>query len=94
MTFRNEEVENFIALFHQVKQKIRHFEGCQNLDLLRDVKNQNIFFTYSYWESEKHLNNYRTSELFAETWAATKAKFSEKAEAWSVNHFIGTSDNK
>ncbi len=41
-------------------------------------------FTYSYWESEAHLNTYRHSDLFRETWAKTKVLFADKPEAWSI----------
>ena len=43
-----------------------------------------MFFTYSYWNSENDLNEYRNSELFAKVWAETKPMFAEKAQAWSV----------
>lgn len=84
MTFLPEQVENFLALFEEVKHKIRGREGCLGLNLLRDIKHSNILFTYSYWRSEADLNAYRDSELFAVTWRDTKSKFSAKAEAWSV----------
>ena len=84
MTFLPEKVTDFITVFESVKNKIRNFEGCTHLDLLNDINDKRIFFTYSYWQSEQHLNNYRNSELFATTWAKTKVLFAEKAEAWSV----------
>lgn len=93
MHFRAEETNNFIALFENVKEKISAMEGCQGVDLLRDVNTPEIFFTYSIWESEDHLNNYRNSELFATTWKETKAKFMNSAEAWSVEQLVGTLNN-
>lgn len=84
MTFRPEEVDNFLNLFEEVKHKIRGSEGCAGLTLLADIKQTNILFTYSYWQSEDDLNAYRDSELFASTWRDTKSKFASKAEAWSV----------
>lgn len=88
MQFEPEAVEEFQNLFERNKEKIRHFEGCNRLELYQDKNKSNIFFTYSYWESEYHLNAYRHSALFAEVWAATKAGFSEKAEAWSLDKLV------
>ena len=85
MTFREDCVAEFKANFDQNKELIRNFEGCQHLKLLRDKNNPNIFFTYSIWESEDHLENYRHSELFAGVWAKTKVLFDDKPEAWSVD---------
>jgi len=88
MKFKKEAVENFQELFQNSKKKIRGFEGCHRLELYQDQKDCSQFFTYSYWASEKHLNNYRNSALFAEVWKATKVGFSMKAEAWSVNKLV------
>ncbi|MEC7753666.1 MULTISPECIES: putative quinol monooxygenase [Roseivirga] len=88
MTFRPEEVEAFLDLFHATKEKIRHFEGCKHLELLQDFNTPHIFVTYSYWESEEHLNRYRHSALFAEVWKATKSKFADKPVAFSSKKVI------
>jgi len=84
MVFVPEKVNDFLKVFNASKDKIRTFEGCTNLELLNDIENKNIFFTYSYWQSEGHLNKYRDSQLFKETWSKTKILFSAKPEAWSV----------
>ena len=84
MTFEEDSVCDFLALFEERKQLIRHFEGCEHLELWQDAHAPNIFFTYSKWTSEQHLNHYRFSELFKDTWAKTKALFAAKPNAWSV----------
>lgn len=84
MQFKPENVETFKALFETKKEKIRGFPGCLYLEMLQGTAaNDNVFSTYSYWESEKDLENYRYSDLFAETWKATKALFSARARATS-----------
>jgi len=86
MQFKPEEVENFKQLFEERKEKIRAFPGCLYLELLQGTAaNDKVFFTYSYWESEEDLDNYRYSDLFAETWKLTKQMFSKKAEAISTH---------
>jgi len=47
-----------------------------------------VFFTYSYWNDESDLENYRKSELFKNIWSATKKNFSAKPEAWSVHKLV------
>ncbi|MBI9042660.1 putative quinol monooxygenase [Lutibacter sp.] len=85
MTFDATKIEQFLENFNENKTKIRNFEGCRLLELYKDKNEPTIFFTYSYWDSEKHLNNYRNSELFKAVWAKTKILFSDKPEAWSVD---------
>lgn len=83
MSFDPEKVHEFETLFQSVKSKIAAFEGCEGLLLLRDAEANHVFFTYSYWQSEWHLNKYRDSELFKHTWNATKQLFIDKPMAWS-----------
>ena len=87
MTFDSTKVELFLENFNKNKEKIRNFEGCRLLELYRDKNTPIIFFSYSYWDSEKQLENYRNSELFKAVWAKTKVLFSDKPEAWSVDKF-------
>ena len=84
MEFKTEYVYQFKNIFKNNKNKILSFEGCNSLDLLNDTKNKHIFFTYSTWESEEHLDKYRKSETFKLIWAQTKPLFNNKAMAWSV----------
>ncbi|MDV6166976.1 antibiotic biosynthesis monooxygenase family protein [Flavobacterium sp. DG1-102-2] len=88
MGFHEDKVEAFLNNFEQVKQDIRNFPGNRFLELYRDKNNPNVFFTYSYWEDEADLENYRNSELFIEVWAFTKQLFSQKPEAWSVDKLV------
>jgi heme oxygenase (mycobilin-producing) len=88
MTFEPEKSKDFRLLFEQIKFKIAGFEGCHHLQLLNDKHLPNVFFTYSIWKDEIALENYRNSDLFAETWKKTKSLFAEKAQAWTtINEF-------
>lgn len=88
MYFKKEEIEHFRLFFETKKKFIRDFEGCQFLELYQDQHHPQLFFTYSYWENEAALENYRHSELFKSVWAATKKMFGGKPEAWSVDKIV------
>lgn len=81
MTFRADGVADFEQLFEKHHLQIRKFPGCTHLQLLRDG---NVFFTYSHWNSAHDLEKYRNSALFKTVWPATKALFEKPAEAWST----------
>lgn len=85
MEFKPHKIEEFKALFEANKFFIRHFEGCEHLELWQDVHNKSLFMTYSYWQSEHHLELYRHSDLFKKIWSQTKILFSAKPQAWSVD---------
>ena len=84
MVFREEEIPTFIQIFNTSCSKIRSSEGCIDLKLLQSTDDKRIFFTLSLWESEKYLQDYRSSELFGTTWAKTKILFADKPEAWTT----------
>ncbi|KIA95577.1 MULTISPECIES: putative quinol monooxygenase [unclassified Flavobacterium] len=88
MSFHEEKIPAFMENFNSVKDKIRNAPGNRFLELYQDKDNKNIFFTYSYWETEADLENYRQSELFNTVWTFTKALFNAKPEAWSVDKLV------
>ncbi len=86
MTFKPECIEDFKTLFKSKKELIAAVEGCSHVELLQDMNNTAVFFTYSLWEKPSYLEAYRQSELFKNVWASTKVLFDAKPEAWSLDN--------
>ena len=84
MVFHADKVEVFKEVYRSNWTHIRNFVGCLHVELLQDENDPRVFFTYSLWESEAHIENYRRSELFGRVWAATKIHFADKPQAWTV----------
>lgn len=84
MTFKPESWREFLDIFEVSCDRIRASKGCHHLELVQDEARPEVFFTISLWEDEDSLNAYRHSELFADTWAKTKALFGDKPAAWST----------
>ena len=88
MSFEPSKVDAFLAHFEINKTAIRNFEGCQLLELYRDKTDTNVFFTYSYWNTETDLEAYRQSDVFKTVWSETKPMFNAKSKAWSVDKIV------
>ena len=88
LSFHQENIPAFLENFEAMKEKIRNAPGNRLLELYQDKDNPEIFFTYSYWEQESDLENYRHSELFQGVWSFTKKLFNAKPEAWSVDKLV------
>jgi quinol monooxygenase YgiN len=88
MTFEEDKTEDFLKIFNQSKEKIRHFEGCSHLTLMQDYHKPNVFTTYSHWEDDQALDNYRHSELFKGVWSETKKLFAAKPVAFSLKKYM------
>jgi quinol monooxygenase YgiN len=88
--FQEDRVEDFLTFFESIKQKVNTFPGCLGMKLLRGTDDPCIIMTYSHWESQEDLDNYRNSATFGEIWPNIKPWFNEKPDAWSVfEHFNG-----
>ena len=83
MTFKSGNSPAFKEVFNSSKTFIRSFKGCLHLSLLESQTEPDVFFTYSKWQDETSLNQYRDSLLFKNTWAKTKILFAKPAEAWT-----------
>jgi hypothetical protein len=84
MHFKAGYVDEFQAMFNEVKEGIRNQKGCELLELYQDKVDPQRFYTYSYWKDEEALNNYRKSALFQVVWPQTKAMFDQKPIAHSL----------
>jgi len=85
MTFEPAHVARFQELFVGWEPKIRSSPGCRHLELLHDMDDPRIFFTYSHWDDAADLEAYRLSDVFSSVWPVVKTLFAEPAEAWTVD---------
>lgn len=84
LTFKENHIPEFKKLFEDNWREIKNQKGCFDVKLLQDKNNPTIFFTYSLWDSNESIENYKNSELFKYIWPKTKALFGDKPEAWST----------
>ena len=85
LTIHPNKVEEFKSIYEAHMKLIRNQDGCEKLELLQEKgRYSNVVMTYSYWNSENDLQNYRNSELFTKVWKTVKPLFCTKPEAWSM----------
>lgn len=85
LTIQKQNIAKFEAIFAETKIYIRNFEGCLLLELYQDREDPSIFFTYSHWEGDSHLESYRNSPFFKGIWSKARQLFAAPPEAWSLN---------
>ncbi len=83
--FAPEHIAQFRALFDAAAPYIRAYKGCRHLELWQSLDAPHHFTTYSIWEDEQALNNYRESPLFRTTWNQTKILFAALPVAYSYS---------
>ena len=83
-----ENVTTFQNYFKESFTKIRNFSGCCDLSLHTDINEKGVVITFSRWESEAHLNDYRDSDVFKSTWEKVKPLFITKPVAFSMEELI------
>lgn len=84
MEFEEGKVPDFLENFYASVETIKRFSGCSKVQLLRDESDSCVFFTYSHWDSEDHLNAYRESDFFRAVWSTTRKLFRSAPQAWSL----------
>lgn len=84
MHFQPDKTGDFLAMFAEIKEKIKAMDGCEYLELMQDYDDDSSFSTYSKWRDDEALNAYRRSDLFDEVWTKTKAMFRDKPIAFSL----------
>ena len=84
LEFQEDRLQDFLTFFDTIKGKVNSFPGCYGMKLYQDVNHPNVVMTYSHWESQKNLDEYRDSETFGSVWPVIKPWFNKKPEAWSV----------
>jgi len=93
LSIKDDEISAFKKLFQDNQHIIMSFDGCNHAELWQDKNQPNTFFTYSLWDSENDLDNYRHSEIFKGIWTETKKKFNDKPKAWSLNKLDFDAEN-
>ena len=88
LSFKEEHINDFKQFFESRKMRIRNSEGCLHLELWQDTSSPEIFYTYSIWKEERYLEQYRTSDLFLDTWSIVRKWFIEKPVAFSATKQI------
>jgi quinol monooxygenase YgiN len=88
LSFQEDKLVDFLAHFEKVKWEVASFPGCLGMRLIQDLKTPCLIMTYSEWESEEALEQYRISPLFQEIWPTIKPWFSAKPEAWSLSEYF------
>ena len=84
MEFQESKVPDFLQNFSDSVDRIKSFSGCSHVKLLQDESDPCVFFTYSHWDSEDHLNAYRNSDFFRTVWSRTRKLFRSAPQAWSL----------
>ncbi len=84
LTIKVEHIDTFFQIFDESKEKILAQPGCHYVEMLQSKDDPRLCFTYSMWDDEASLNDYRKSTLFGAVWPRTKALFDGKPEAWSL----------
>jgi quinol monooxygenase YgiN len=84
LEFHPEKIGEFMTFFNANRKTIAAFPGVISLDFYKDASLDNVYYTFSIWESEEALELYRDSEIFKSLWGFAKQRFSGKPLAYSL----------
>ena len=76
LSFENSYCVEFEAIFFEIQKIVLSNEGCNSVELLKSYE-PGLYFTYSVWDNEASLNNYRNSPVFKKIWRSFKPNFND-----------------
>ena len=88
LEFQDDKIDEFLSFFDSIKQVVNSFPGCEGMMLYVDINDPTIVITYSYWQEQSNLDDYRNSSQFGSIWPKIKPWFSEKPQAWTLNAYF------
>lgn len=94
LNFQEDKVQDFLNFFDTINHIVNNFPGCYGMKLYQDINAPTTIMTYSHWENEEALNNYRDSEEFGKIWPNIKPWFQGKPEAWTVSAYFNGFEEK
>ncbi|MGY6561897.1 MAG: putative quinol monooxygenase [Luteibaculaceae bacterium] len=83
LTINPTDKTKFLDILREYHHNVRAFPGCKSL-LLSAEPNGNVVITYSVWDDEASLAEYRRSEMFKAFWLKIKPFFIDKPLAYST----------
>ena len=84
LSFEPKHIKTFLNIYNDKKSTILAFDGCRQLQLKQDFNQSNVYYTYSHWDSNLDLENYKASNFFEVTWAQTKLLFNDRPQAFTL----------
>lgn len=88
LEFQAAHLSDFLRFFDSISHVVNEFPGCKGMKLYQDVDHPTIVMTYSHWNSDQDLENYRNSEAFGKIWPSIKPWFAAPPEAWTVQAYF------
>ncbi len=83
LSFQNQYCPHFESMFPKIQQIVFSSKGCKEVKLLKSME-KGLYFTYSHWDTEQSLEDYRQSDVFKKIWSDFKTNFKDAPQAWST----------
>lgn len=80
--------EEFTEYINKAKDEFDKFEGCEQIEILKDKIGNNVYFIYTIWKSNKHLNKFRKSEFNKKFWNTIVDLSQNRPQVWSVENIF------
>lgn len=89
LTLKDESSQNdFRALYASRNPMNRGVSGCLEVKIMKDINENNVYYTVSKWTTNEALENYRSSAYFKETWPMVKSTLASKTKVFTMEEVV------
>lgn len=78
------DLEAFRVIYDARNPMKNKVKGCRSVKIMKEINDENVYYTVSMWDSDADLEAYRSSAYFKETWPMVKAHLAVRAEAFTL----------
>ncbi len=86
-----EAFQLFMENLHDEKLRLN---GCLHFDFFNERQNPNIFYSYTIWEHEKFLKQYKKTDLFKEVVQTLRELCIDEPQAWTIQNVFNQPSNE
>ena len=89
LTLKDElSLDEFKKLYTKRNPKSRGVSGCLEVRIMKDIKENNIYYTVSKWSNNQALEDYRSSEYFKQTWPMVKSTLAARTKVFTMEDIV------
>ncbi len=88
MTLKEAHVDSFKKRIPIISIEVRRVSGCMHNDIFRDKNKDNVFYSYTIWNSEEDIEKYLNSQYYKEIWNDLWDYFKIEPQAWKIDNIF------
>ena len=85
---KDASINSFIKRIPIISNEVRRVSGCIHNDIFRDKMKENIFYSYTIWNSDEDIEKYLGSQYYKDIWGDLWDYFEGTPKSWKIDNIF------